>query len=137
GRAVYLVDPGINGSHTTRPDGTQVRKYDAPKAVLMSYIIKGILDRQLPWALVIFGVIIALVLEMAKVPSLPFAVGVYLPLASSAPIFVGGMVRGYVDRRRNRLGRTPTPRRKSAPPPATAARACCSPPATSPAARSP
>jgi putative OPT family oligopeptide transporter len=103
GRAVYLVDPGINGSHTTRPDGTQVRKYDAPKAVLMSYIIKGILDRQLPWALVIFGVIVALVLEMAGVPSLPFAVGVYLPLASSAPIFVGGMVRGLVDRRRNRL----------------------------------
>ena len=103
GRAVYLVDPGINGSHTTRPDGSQVRKYDAPKAVLMSYIIKGILDRQLPWALVIFGVIIALVLEMAGVPSLPFAVGVYLPLSSSAPIFVGGMVRLYVDRRRNRL----------------------------------
>ena len=66
----------------------------------MSYIIKGILDRQLPWALVIFGVIIALVLEMAGVPSLPFAVGVYLPLSSSAPIFVGGMVRGFVDRRR-------------------------------------
>ena len=80
GKAVYLVDPGINGSHTTRPDGTEVRKYDAPKAVLMSYIIKGILDQQLPWALVIFGVIIALVLEMASVPSLPFAVGVYLPL---------------------------------------------------------
>ena len=103
GNAVYLVDPGINGSHATRPDGTVVRKYDAPKAVLMSYIIKGILDRQLPWALVIFGAVIALVLEMSKVPSLPFAVGVYLPLASSAPIFVGGMVRWYVDRRRNRL----------------------------------
>src|SRR5216683_1183374 len=103
GKAVYLVDPGINGSHTTRPDGTVVRKYDAPKAVLMSYIIKGILDQQLPWALVIFGVIIALVLEMAKVPSLPFAVGVYLPLSSSAPIFVGGMVRWYVDHRRNKL----------------------------------
>ncbi|HTF14506.1 MAG TPA: oligopeptide transporter, OPT family [Burkholderiales bacterium] len=103
GKAVYLVDPGINGSHTTRPDGTQVRKYDAPKAVLMSYIIKGILDQQLPWALVIFGVIIALVLEMAKVPSLPFAVGVYLPLSSSAPIFIGGMVRWLVDRRRNKL----------------------------------
>jgi putative OPT family oligopeptide transporter len=102
GNAVYLVDPGINGSHTTRPDGTQVRKYDAPKAVLMSYIIKGILDQQLPWALVIFGVIIALVLEMSKVPSLPFAVGVYLPLSSSAPIFVGGMLRWLVDRRRNR-----------------------------------
>src|SRR5258708_4627454 len=73
--AVYLVDPGINGSHATRPDGTAVRKYDAPKAVLMSYIIKGILDRQLPWALVIFGAVIALVLEMSKGPSLPFAVG--------------------------------------------------------------
>jgi putative OPT family oligopeptide transporter len=103
GNAVYLVDPGINGSHTTRPDGTLVRKYDAPKAVLMSYIIKGILDRELPWALVIFGAVIALVLEMAKVPSLPFAVGVYLPLSSSAPIFVGGMVRWLVDRRRNKL----------------------------------
>src|SRR2546425_11557859 len=103
GNAVYLVDPGINGSHATRPDGTVVRKYDAPKAVLMSYIIKGILDRQLPWALVIFCAVIALALEMSKVPSLPFAVGVYLPLASSAPIFVGGMVRWYVDRRRNRL----------------------------------
>ena len=103
GRAVYLVDPGINGSHSTRPDGTKVPKYDAPKAVLMSYIIKGILDQQLPWALVIFGVIIALVLEMSGVPSLPFAVGVYLPLSSSAPIFVGGMVRWVVDRRRNKL----------------------------------
>jgi len=103
GKAVYLVNPGINGSPTTRPDGTQVRKYDAPKAVLMSYIIKGILDQQLPWALVIFGVVIALVLEMASVPSLPFAVGVYLPLSSSAPIFVGGMVRWVVDRRRNKL----------------------------------
>jgi putative OPT family oligopeptide transporter len=102
GRAVYLVDPGINGSHAARPDGSEVRKYDAPKAVLMSYIIKGILDRQLPWALVIFGVMIALVLEMSGIASLPFAVGVYLPLSSSAPVFVGGAVRWLVDRRRNR-----------------------------------
>ena len=103
GAAVYFVDPGINGSHNKRPDGTDVRKYDAPKAVLMSYIIKGILDQQLPWALVMFGVIIALILEMAGVSSLPFAVGVYLPLSSSAPIFVGGVVRWLVDRRRNQL----------------------------------
>lgn len=103
GKAAYLVDPGINGTHTTRPDGTEVRKYDAPKAVLMSYIIKGILDRELPWGLVLFGVMIALVLEMASIPSLPFAVGVYLPLSSSAPIFVGGMVRRLVDNRNNRL----------------------------------
>ena len=102
GNAAYLVDPGINGTHNKRPDGSEVRKYDAPKAVLMSYIIKGILDRQLPWALVMFGVIIALILEMAGVSSLPFAVGVYLPISSSLPIFVGGMARWLVDRRRNK-----------------------------------
>ncbi|MFZ6749665.1 OPT family oligopeptide transporter [Undibacterium sp. Ren11W] len=103
GKAVYLVDPGINGAYHKRPDGTEVKKYDAPKAVLMSYIIKGILDRQLPWTLVLFGVMIALVLEMAGIPSLAFAVGVYLPLSSSAPLFVGGMIRYLVDRRNNKL----------------------------------
>jgi putative OPT family oligopeptide transporter len=102
GDAVYFVDPGINGTYTTRPDGSEVRKFDAPKAVLVSYIIKGILDRELPWALVLFGVVIAIVLEMSGISSLPFAVGVYLPLSSSAPIFVGGAVRWWVDRRRNR-----------------------------------
>src|SRR6202035_5888158 len=71
--------------------------YDAPKATLMSYIIKGILNRQLPWGLVLLGVMIAVVLEMSGIASLPFAVGVYLPLSSSAPIFVGGMVRWLVD----------------------------------------
>jgi putative OPT family oligopeptide transporter len=97
GRAVYLVDPGINGTHAVRPDGTRVAKFDAPKATLMSYIIKGILNGQLPWGLVLLGVMIAVVLEMCGVPSLAFAVGVYLPLSSSTPIFVGGMVRHFVD----------------------------------------
>ena len=101
GKAAYFVDPGINGTHTTRPDGSEVRKFDAPKATLMSYIIKGILDRQLPWGLVLFGVMIALVLEMSGIPSLAFAVGVYLPLSSSTPILVGGLLRWLVDRRRN------------------------------------
>jgi putative OPT family oligopeptide transporter len=104
GRAVWLVDPGINGVYTKRADGTEVRKFDAPKATLMSYIIKGILDRRLPWGLVLFGVMIAVVLEMAGIPSLAFAVGVYLPLSSSSPIFVGGLVRWLSDRRsRTRL----------------------------------
>jgi uncharacterized oligopeptide transporter (OPT) family protein len=98
GQAVYLVDPGINGIHTRRPDGTAVTKFDAPKATLMSYIIKGILSRQLPWGLVLLGVMIAIVLEMASIPSLAFAVGVYLPLSSSSPIFIGGLVRWLVDR---------------------------------------
>jgi uncharacterized oligopeptide transporter (OPT) family protein len=93
------VDPGINGAFKKRPDGTEVRKFDAPKATLMSYIIKGILDRKLPWALVLFGVMIAIVLELSSVSSLAFAVGVYLPLSSSSPLFVGGLIRWLVDRK--------------------------------------
>jgi putative OPT family oligopeptide transporter len=98
GLPVYLVDPGINGTHRVRPDGSAVQKFDAPKATLMSYIIKGILSHKLPWALVLLGAMIAVVLEMSGIPSLAFAVGVYLPLASSSPIFIGGMVRWLVDR---------------------------------------
>jgi len=99
GQVAYLVDPGINGTHKIRPDGTEVEtKYDAPKATLMSYIIKGILNRQLPWGLVLLGVMIAVVLEMSGIPSLAFAVGVYLPLSSSSPIFIGGIVRWLVDK---------------------------------------
>lgn len=99
GDAVWLVDPGINGTHEKRPDGTTVRKFFAPKATLMSYIIQGILERKLPWALVLLGVMIAVTLELSFVPALAFAVGVYLPLSSSSPIFFGGLVRWLVDRR--------------------------------------
>jgi hypothetical protein len=98
GRAVWLVDPGINGMHRERPDGTTVSKFDAPKATLMSYIIKGILDRRLPWALVLLGVFISVTLELSGIASLPFAVGVYLQLSSTTPIFVGGLIRWLVDR---------------------------------------
>ncbi len=108
GTVAYLVDPGINGRVKTRPDGTQVTKFDAPKATLMSYIIKGILNQQLPWALVLLGVMIAVVLEMCAIPALAFAVGVYLPLSSSAPIFVGGAVRWLVDRRSRGLAHAET-----------------------------
>lgn len=100
GAATWFVDPGINGTYTKRPDGTEVKKFLAPKATLMSYIIKGMLDRQLPWGLVLFGVMIAIVLELCAVSSLAFAVGVYLPISTSAPIFVGGLVRWLVDHRR-------------------------------------
>jgi putative OPT family oligopeptide transporter len=100
GAAVWLVDPGINGEFTKRPDGTEARKYQAPKAVLMSDIIQGLLGGRLPWGLVLFGIMISVVLELCGIPSLAFAVGVYLPLSSSAPVFVGGMVRWLVDRRR-------------------------------------
>jgi putative OPT family oligopeptide transporter len=102
GKAVYLVDPGINGTVTKRPDGSEVKKFDAPKATLVSYIIKGILSHKLPWALVLFGVMIAIVLEMSGIPSLAFAVGVYLPLATSMPVFIGGAVRWLVDAKRRK-----------------------------------
>ena len=101
-RAAWLVDPGINGTFPQRPDGTTVNKFHAPKAVLVSYIIKGILGGQLPWALVLLGVMIAGVLELSGIPSLAFAVGVYLPLSSSTPIFVGGAIRWLVDARQRR-----------------------------------
>jgi putative OPT family oligopeptide transporter len=103
GKPVYFVDPGINGQFSKRPDGSEVKKYDAPKAVLMSYIIKGILDRQLPWTLVLFGVVIAIILEMCGIGSLAFAVGVYLPLVSTLPIAIGGGIRWLADRRNNML----------------------------------
>jgi len=98
GKLVYLVDPGINGTLKKRDDGTVVQKYDAPKARLMSLIIDGILTQKLPWGLVLIGVFIAVVLELCGIASLPFAVGVYLPLSSSAPIMFGGLVRYLVDR---------------------------------------
>jgi uncharacterized oligopeptide transporter (OPT) family protein len=100
GQAVWLVDPGINGRFTTRPDGSEVRKFDAPKATLMSYIIRGVLDKELPWGLVLLGVMIALTVEMCGISSLPFAVGVYLPISTTMPILVGGLLRWWTDRQR-------------------------------------
>jgi uncharacterized oligopeptide transporter (OPT) family protein len=99
GVPMYLADPGINGIYDKLPNSNQsVAKFTAPKATLMSYIIKGILSGQLPWGLVLLGVMTAVVLELSGVPSLAFAVGMYLPLSASSPIFVGGMVRLAVDR---------------------------------------
>ncbi len=98
GKAVALIDPGINGRVNTRDDGSQVTKYDAPKAKLMSLIIDGIMNGNLPWELVILGALIAVLMQLSFVPALAFAVGVYLPLSSSMPIFVGGLVRLAVDK---------------------------------------
>ena len=99
GQPVYLADPGINGIYDKVPgSNATVAKFTAPKATLMSYIIQGILSRELPWGLVLLGVFITIVLELCGVPSLAFAVGVYLPISTSAPIFVGGVVRWLVDK---------------------------------------
>ncbi|MFM9032247.1 MAG: OPT/YSL family transporter, partial [Opitutaceae bacterium] len=74
----------------------------APIATLVSDISKGILYQNLPWALLLLGVMIAVTLQLSFVPALAFAVGVYLPLSASTPIFIGGLIRWVVDRRMRR-----------------------------------
>jgi putative OPT family oligopeptide transporter len=69
----------------------------APQATLMATVIKGLLSQNLPWGLVIIGMGIAAVMELSGVRSLPFAVGAYLPLSTSSPIFIGGLVKWFVD----------------------------------------
>ncbi|HXE97050.1 MAG TPA: oligopeptide transporter, OPT family [Dongiaceae bacterium] len=98
GRIRYLVDPGIAGV-VTEVDGKHVTKLDSPKARLFSLIIDGILTRKLPWGLVLIGVFLALTMEVLGISSLPFAVGLYLPLSSSAPIMAGGIIRLLVERK--------------------------------------
>lgn len=101
GTIAYRCDPAVNGSLHQQDDGTEMPlKFEAPKTQLIALIINGILDRELPWDLVLIGVLIAVTLELAGVPSLPFAVGVYLPLSASTPIFIGGAIRWLVDRLR-------------------------------------
>jgi len=94
----YLIDPGIAGV-VSEVDGKPVTKLDSPKARLFSLIIDGILTQKLPWGLVLIGVFLALVMELVGVSSLPFAVGLYLPLSSSAPIMAGGAIRALVNRK--------------------------------------
>jgi putative OPT family oligopeptide transporter len=78
------------------------RPLAAPQATLMATIIKGLLSNSLPWGLVIIGMAIAAVIELCGVSSLAFAVGAYLPLSSTSPIFIGGLVKWFVDRKKNR-----------------------------------
>jgi putative OPT family oligopeptide transporter len=70
----------------------------APQATLMKLVIDGVLEQSLPWALVAIGVGIAIACELFKVPSLPFAVGVYLPVSTMTPIFFGGLLRHWLER---------------------------------------
>jgi len=71
----------------------------APQATLMRLVIDGVLDQNLPWGLVGIGIGITLICELFKIPSLPFAVGVYLPVATMTPLFLGGMLRHYLEKR--------------------------------------
>ena len=70
----------------------------APQATLMKLVIDGVLDQNLPWGLVAIGAAIAITAELFRIPSLPFAVGVYLPVSTMTPIFLGGMLKLWLER---------------------------------------
>jgi putative OPT family oligopeptide transporter len=70
----------------------------APQATLMKLVIDGVLEQNLPWTLVAIGAAIAVIAELCRIPSLPFAVGVYLPVSTMTPIFFGGMLKLWLER---------------------------------------
>ena len=100
---IYLADPGSGAVKYLREDGIGAGRLRAPQAKLMSTVIDGLLTHRLPWPLILLGVAIALFMELLGVRSLTFAVGVYLPLASTMPVFLGGLVRKLADRVHKRV----------------------------------
>lgn len=81
-------------------------KFPAPQATLMATLAKGILSFNLDWQFVIVGVFIAVTMELCNIKALAFAIGLYLPLSTTLPIFAGGAVKGYVDWRAEHKGET-------------------------------
>ena len=73
----------------------------APQATLMKMIVEGIMGGNLPWNLVFVGVFLAIALEILRIPVMPFAIGLYLPIYLNASIMIGGVVRMFMDRRKN------------------------------------
>jgi len=73
-------------------------KLDAPKAALMGVLVDGVLTQKLPWSLILIGAVISLTLEIIGVHALPVAVGIYLPISTSATIFAGGLIRALVQK---------------------------------------
>ena len=99
-RIAVLEDPAITGRITERDDGSEVKmKFEAPKTEVIGIIINGVLEQKLNWALILIGASLAVGLELCGVSSLAFAVGVYIPMQYTTPIFLGGIVRWIVDAR--------------------------------------
>jgi OPT family oligopeptide transporter len=98
GFTVKLLDTPTQdmlASGITHAIGTD--KYPAPQGTLMATLIKGILSFNLDWQFVLVGVAIAVVMELCGIKALSFAIGIYLPLSTTLPIFIGGAIRGLVD----------------------------------------
>ncbi len=72
-------------------------KYPAPQGTLMATLIKGILSFNLDWQFVLVGVFMAIVMELCGIKALSFAIGIYLPLSTTFPIFIGGAIRGIIE----------------------------------------
>lgn len=96
GYTMMLLDGSMTGDGIEHAIGSE--KYSAPQATLMATIIRGLLAQDLPWSLIFMGMFIAVVMELCGVRSLSFAVGAYLPLATTSTIWIGGLVRWLVDR---------------------------------------
>ncbi|HWZ59474.1 MAG TPA: oligopeptide transporter, OPT family [Gemmatimonadaceae bacterium] len=95
----YLIDPGIGGHETVDYRGRKVTKLDSPKSQIMALVVDGILTGRLNWGLILIGAFFSIVLEILGIPSLPVATGSYLPLSTTATMFMGGVVRWLVERR--------------------------------------
>lgn len=78
--------------------------YPAPQGTLMATLVKGILSFNLDWQFVLVGVAIAIVMELCGIKALSFAIGIYLPLSTTLPIFIGGAIRGVVDIKKRKAG---------------------------------
>jgi putative OPT family oligopeptide transporter len=87
--AVILLD---------RAYGFGTEQLPAPQATLMQLVVEGVLDSSLPWTLIAIGVLVTLITELFRIPSLPFAVGVYLPITTTATVAIGGAARWILDR---------------------------------------
>src|SRR5215813_13237856 len=96
GLTLQALDHSMQFQGVAHAIGTE--KMPAPQANLMATIIKGLLARDLPWGLVFVGMFISVVVELCGIRSLSFAVGAYLPLSTTAPIFVGGMMKALADK---------------------------------------
>ncbi len=91
-----IKDPTIGGV-IEEHNGTKTTRFPAPKTKIMQIIIDGVLTLKLNWSLVLIGAMIAVTLELCGVSSLAFAVGLYVPIQYSVPIFLGGILRWGID----------------------------------------
>jgi putative OPT family oligopeptide transporter len=96
GRVAFIKDPTIGGV-IEEHNGVRTTRFPAPKTKIMQIIIDGVLTLKLNWSLVLIGAMIAVTLELCGVSSLAFAVGLYVPIQYSVPIFLGGILRWGVD----------------------------------------